>query len=85
MNHDIGGWTSGASITTQPVQARDVQVGDRLLYDGIVVSVTGTRSSSYWLNLVLVDGVAIDWKSGNRLGRMFRADDDTLDRVERAS
>jgi hypothetical protein len=91
MNHppqppaDITGWTSGACITTEPVEARDILVGDRLFYDGIVVTVEATRSSSYWLDLELVDGVAIDWKAANRMGRMFCRETDIVERVQRGS
>jgi hypothetical protein len=78
---DEFGWVSGPSVTTEPVQAIHVTAGDVLAYDGMAVTVTATRATQYRFGAELADGVAIDWQSGNRLGRMFRRDDDMMDRI----
>jgi hypothetical protein len=79
---DHGGWISGSSLTTEPVAAIHITAGDVLAYDGMAVTVTATRATQYRFGAELADGVAIDWESGNRLGRLFRRDDDVLQRVE---
>ncbi len=81
IRRDIGGWVSGPSVTTEPVPAGQIGAGDVLLHDGTAVTVTATRASRYWFGPELCDGLAIDWESGSRLGRMFRRATDMLDRV----
>jgi hypothetical protein len=78
---DAGAWISGPSLNTEPVAAAHVIAGDKLFYDGTVVTVTDNRASRFWLGLDLCDGLAIDWEAGNRLGRMFRRASDVLDRL----
>jgi hypothetical protein len=82
VRRDIGGWISGPSADPEPVQAGDIKAGDMLLHEGIPVTVTATRASKYWIGPEFTDGVAIDWESPNRLGRMFRRETDTLERLK---
>jgi hypothetical protein len=80
--HDRGGWISGPSASVEPVAARDVQAGDRLLLeDGQAAEVTDIRHGFYWLESGHEPGIAIGWKAGSSSGVLFRKASDILQRV----
>jgi hypothetical protein len=80
---DVGGWLSGASISTEPVAARDIQPGDALLLDdGTRAEVTDIRTGDFWLNTGgHGPGVALGWRAGSSTGVLFRDRSDVVQRV----
>jgi hypothetical protein len=78
---DQGGWISGPSLITEPVTTADVRIGDRLLYDAAVVTVTDIRDGLFWLETGHEPGIALGWRSGSASGLIFRKASDLLDRV----
>jgi hypothetical protein len=78
---DQGGWISGPSVSTENVLAEDVEVSDRLLYDGRIAEVTDTRLGSYRFPEGRLPGVSIGWKAGNASGMLFRRASDLVQRV----
>jgi hypothetical protein len=81
VRQDIGGWISGAAISTENVLAEDVEPGDKLLYDGRIVEVTDTRLGFYRFPEGRLPGTSIGWKAGNSSGLLFRRASDLLERV----
>jgi hypothetical protein len=69
-------------ITTEPVAADRIVVGDIVLIDGIRAEITDIRHGDYWL--LSGDhgrGVALGWYGASASGVMFRAGSDLLDRI----
>ena len=81
VRQDIGGSISGASITTEQILAGDVEIGDRLVYDGRVIEISDIHHGLYYLRDAREQGLAIGWKAGNSSGLLFRHGSDLLQRV----
>ncbi len=81
VRHDHGGWISGPSLSTEPVSTADVRVGDRLLHDAAVVTVTDIRDGFFWLETGHEPGIALGWRSGSASGLIFRKAGDLIERV----
>jgi hypothetical protein len=83
VRYDTGQWISGASISTEPVAAGELQPGDALLLDdGTRAEVTDIRTGDFWLNTGRHGpGVALGWRAGSSSGVMFRDGSDVVRRV----
>ena len=74
-------WISGPSLNSEPVSTADVRIGDRLLYDAAVVTVTDIRDGFFWLETGQEPGIALGWRSGSASGLIFRKATDLMERV----
>ena len=81
VRQDLGGWISGPSLNSEPVSTADVRIGDRLLYDAAVVTVTDIRDGFFWLETGHEPGIALGWRSGSASGLIFRKATDLMERV----